>query len=384
MRNVNRWCPGADLPAGGVWRPALLSAVLLALSLPASAAVPGAPAATAPGEAAGELVQTAERFADLVRDNLPLLQHRPGAETIWAALFEARFAVAEIDRLAANAPIYRAPQHDRLRLQDLAAESHLRLALFETQGLEFERARQELDRARALSDRVLGPDFRIEWAATQEGATGTALVTRFQRLTLPELEAALGAVWAHSRPVPVEFSGYSTEELLVTQLSRVPPPAPGSLDEQLVARATAQLGAALNEGRRSLTLPLPPGLYRLQGRPGGDLDRSFVVPEVSEADPVVLDRARFSLTVEPSPGPHGPWFYLNGVEVKDRTTMPYGVYRVKVDETYYQGAPQVVRFIMGEGISDKTRTSWTMYVPAGATALFQVERAPLGERLFRK
>ena len=125
---------------------------------------------------------------------------------------------------------------------------------------------------------------------------------------------------------------------------------------------------------------LPAGVYRLLGRPGGDIDRGFVVPEATEVDTVIVDRARFALRLDPKPGPRGPRFFLNGLEVTDFTAMPYGVYRLKVDPDDYPTAPQIVRFLLGEGIPDKTRSSWTIYVPAGTTAVLQLDRGAPGSR----
>jgi hypothetical protein len=346
------------------------------------AAGPAAPPARA-AESVEEVQRLATRYAEILRSSLPVLQRSPDAATIWAALYDARRAVAEVDRLAASASIFGAAVRDRLLLQDLSAEAHLRLALFETHGLEFDRARQEIVRARTISDHVESPDYRIEWAALASGEPGQAMVTRYHLLTLPEFEAALGSIWSRARPVPFEMSGYSTDELSVADLSRTPPATPGSLDDRLLSRGLTLLREALDQGKREFTVPLPPGVYRLQARAGSEIDRPFAVPEVDDVDPVVLERARFALRVEPRPGPRGPRFFLNGIEIQDLTSMAYGVYRVKVDPGFLKGTPEVVRFVMGEGIADKTRTSWTIYVPAGESAVFQVDRPPLGERIFR-
>lgn len=348
-------------------------AALLALAPPAGA-----------GELLDETLHLAQSYSRLMRSTLPALAGNPDAATLWAALHDARRLVAEIDRLSANASIYGAPLRDRQSLQDLAAEAHLRLALFETHGLEFDRARQEIGRAKAISDAVEAPEFRVEWAALAAGEPGKGLVTRYHLLTLPEFEAALGSIWSRARPVRLEFSGYSSDDLSVTELSRSPRAPPGSLDERLLARGASLLREALDKGQKSFGVPLPAGLYRLKGRPGSDLDRAFAVPEVSDLEPVVIERARFALKVDPKPGPRGPRFFLNGIEVADLTAMPYGVYRVKVDEGYLRGAPEIVRFVLGEGIPDKTRTDWTIYVPGGGSAQLSLDRPPLSERLFRK
>ncbi|HEU4401293.1 MAG TPA: hypothetical protein VFT43_04240 [Candidatus Polarisedimenticolia bacterium] len=355
-----------------------------ALALLAALAALPAPREAGAAETAAEVLHSASLYADLVRHALPILERDPDAAALWAILYDARRAVAEIDRLSASASIFEASAHDRQALQELAAQAHLRLALFETHGLEFERARQEIARARAISDVVERPEFRIEWIALARGAPGRAIETRFQRLTLPEFEVGLGSIWSLARAVPFEFSGFRGDELLAVDLERSPRAAPESLEERLLARGAAQLREALEQGVRKLTVLLPPGVYRLRGHRGSDLDRGFVVPEVAEADVVVVDRARFALRVEPRPGPHGPWFFLNGIRVDDLTTMPYGVYRVKADEGHFKLAPETVRFIMGEGMSDKTRTAWTIYVPAAGSTTFEVERVPPGERILRK
>lgn len=354
----------------------LAPACALVLLLPT-----GGPRADESGE---DVLHEAGRYADLLRDDLPILERKPDALTVASVLEDARRTVAEIDRLMANAGIYGVSAKDRGALLDLAAQAHLRLALFETHGLEFDEARQEIARARSISSRMAGPEARVEWAALQDGAPGRGLVTRYRLLTVAEFEAALESIWLRARSVPFEFHGYAAEGLLAADLTRTPPATAGSLAERLISRGASILRDSLEQGKRSFTVSLPPGLYRLRTPAGSDLDRSFVVPEVAEADPVVLDRARFSLGVEPKPGPHGPRFFLNGVEVRDLTTMPYGVYRVKADRDYFTNAPEVVRFVLGEGITDKSPASWTIYVPAGEPAFFHLERSPLGDRMFRR
>jgi hypothetical protein len=358
----------------------LVLTVALALGL---AATPGLAPRLRAEETAMDVLRMAARYSDLLRDSVAILGRGPDPAALWSTLYDARRAVAEIDRLAANASIFQATPQDRDRLQAMAAEAHLYLALFETHGLEFERSRQEIARARGLSDHVESPGFRTPWVSLQSGEIGHGLVTAYHLLSLTEFEAALGSIWYRARPVPFEFHGLNTQELLLVSLSRLYPASPGSLDDRLLALGTRILRDGLDAGKSALTVPLPPGLYRLQGRPGAELDRSFIVPEVSNVDAVVVDRARFDMKVEPRPGPRGPRFFLNGVEVRDLTTMPYGVYRVKADEDLFPGAPQVVRFVLGEGLSDKTRTAWTVYVPAGGSYLFQIERAPFGQRLRR-
>ena len=331
-------------------------------------------------ESVTDSLNLATRYADLLRDSIALVEHDADVATLWAALDDARRAVAEVDRLTANAAILPATQHDRQRFAGMSAEAHLVLALFETHGMEFERAREEIALARTISDHVDAPDFRTPWVALPAGAPGRALVTRYNLLTLREFEAALGAFWNRVRMVPFEFHGFDTKELLRVNLVRSDRPPPGSLDDRLLARGAARMRHALGQGEPSFSISLPPGLYRFHGRPGSDLDRSFIVPEVSPVDPVVIDRARFTLRVEPRPGPRGPRFFLNGLEVTNFASMPYGVFRVKVDNGLFPNAPRVVRFLPGEGIPDKTRTSWKVFVPAGGTSLFHIDKASLGRR----
>jgi hypothetical protein len=358
-------------PAPGARRTGRLVATAL---LVAAAALLAPPAPRAAEESVEEVLAMAGRYADLVRDSVPLLDRRPDPPTIAAVVGEARRALAEIDRLSANAAIFQAAPSDRQKLQDLAAAAHLNLALFETHGLEFERARQEIARARALSDVVDGVSFRTEWVALQTGQPGRALLTRHNLLTLPEFEAALGSIWYRARLVAFEFRGFNTQELGQARLSAPTPPPAGSLDERLLLRGEALVRTAVEKNQATFSVPLPPGVYRVQGRPAGGIDRTFVVPEATDADAVLIDRARFALRLEPKPGPKPPRFFLNGIEVTDLDRLPYGVYRLKVDPAEYPAAPQIVRFVIGDGIPDKTRTSWTMYVPAGSTAILPLDR----------
>ena len=155
-------------------------------------------------------------------------------------------------------------------------------------------------------------------------------------------------------------------------LKRADAPEPGSLEDRLLNRAAARVREALEDGQAVFTLPLPPGLYRVRVRLNGSFERSFIVPEVTVVDRVVFDRARFELNLEPKQGPSGPWFFLNGIKVTDLSTMPYGVYRVKADPKVFPDAPLKVEFILGEGIPDKTRTVWTVYVPPGESARLRI------------
>ena len=342
--------------------------------------VAGRTRAAAPAETGAGALEVGGRFGALLRGSVAILDRRPDPATIQAALTDARRAVAEIDRLSANAAIFQAAPQDRQKLQDLAAAAHLNLALFETHGLEFERARQEIARAKSLSDLVQSDSFRTEWAAIAAGEPGKALQTRYNLLTLPEFEAALGSIWSRARPVPFEFRGITAEEMAQVRLTPATTPPPGSLDERLFLRGTTDLRAAVGKARPEFTVPLPPGVYRLQGRPTGDIERTFVVPEATEVDTVLVDRARFTLRFDPKTGPRPPRFFLNGFEVTDLTKMPYGVYRLKAEPGEFPTAPQIVRFVLGEGIPDKTRTSWTIYVPAGTPATLAFDRGSAPRR----
>jgi hypothetical protein len=352
-------------------------ALLLTLAL---LTVAGWSRAAAPEESVAGALELGGRWAALLRDSVAILDRRPDPATIQAAVGDARRAVAEIDRLSANAAIFQAAPQDRQKFQDLAAAAHLNLALFETHGLEFDRARQEIARARALSDLVQSDSFRTEWAALPGGEPGKALQTRYNLLTLSEFEAALGSIWSRARPVPFEFRGFTAEDLSQVRLTAATTPPSGSLDERLLLQGTTQLRAAVEKARPAFTVSLPPGVYRLQGRPSGDIERIFVVPEATDVDTVLVDRARFALRLDAKSGPHPPRFFLNGFEVTDLSKMPFGVYRLKADPQEYPTAPQIVRFVLGEGIPDKTRTSWTIYVPAGSPATLSFDRSPAPRR----
>lgn len=354
------------------------SAAAATLALAALLALAAPRAARAAEENVDQVLEMAGRYAAILRDSVPILDRRPDPATIQAAVAEARRAVAEIDRLSANAAIFQAPPSERQKLQDLAAAAHLNLALFETHGLEFDRARQEIARARALSDVVETPAFRTEWVSLQSGRPGKALVTRHNLLTLTEFEAALGSIWYRARPVGFEVRGFSSQDLGQVRLVVPSPPPSGSLDERLLVRGDALMRAALDRGDATFTVPLPPGLYRIEGRRGGDIDRAFIVPEATDADTVFIDRARFALRLDPKPGPKGPRLFLNGIEVTNFDAIPYGVYRLKIEGDEYPTAPQIVRFMLGEGIPDKTRTSWTIYVPGGSGASLTLDRGTGG------
>lgn len=343
-----------------------------------------APVAAPPVDPGAALVRSAGRYNDILRDALPVLSNPADTATLRAVLADGRRAAAEIDRLSANAAIFQLADRDRQALQNLAAEAHLHLALFETHGLEFDRARQELARARALSDRLQDPDLRTEWLALQEGGPGQGLRTRYQLLTISEFEAALQGLWSRARVVPFEAVGFEAAALQSIDLTRVPAADPGTFDDLLVSRGAAALREALQQGKRQIEIPLPAGAYRLRGGANVDLDRMFLVPELSDVDPIVIDRDRFSLALLPKPGANGPRFFLNGIEATDLSTMAYGVYRVKADPGTYPAAPEALRFAVGEGSPEKSREIWTIYVPAGSLFTLPLDKASLSQRLFHR
>jgi hypothetical protein len=329
---------------------------LLAALLQAAAPRAAIPPAAGSSDEVKSSLHIASRWADLLRESIAVLEHSPDAAT-----------AAEIDRISATAVILEASERDRQLLRDMAAEAHLNLALLETHGLEFERSRREISQSRMLSDHVAHPDFRTPWIALQSGKPGEALVTHYKLLTLSEFESALEALWHRVRKVPIEFNGFDTKTLLQVTLKRDDAPDTGSLEGRLLEQAVIEARQKLEKGIARMDLALPPGLYRIRVGPDEKLSRSFIVPEVTTVDRVVIDRARFELKLSPKTGPHGPWLFLNGIEATDLSSMPYGVYRVKADRDEFPDAPKVVEFILGEGIPDKTRTSWTIYVPAGGT-----------------
>ncbi len=349
--------------------------VLLTALLPSAptSALSALPAAGSSDEVKSSL-HIASRWADLLRESIAVLEHSPDAATVWAALYDGRRIAAEIDRISATAVILEASERDRQVLRDMAAEAHLNLALLETHGLEFKRARREISQSRMLSDHVAHPEFRTPWVAIQTGRPGQALITHYKLLTLAEFESALKAVWHRVRKVPIEFNGLDTKTLLQVNLKRDDAPDPGSLEGRLLEQAAIEARQKLDKGIARMELALPPGLYHIRVGSDEKLGRRFIVPEVTVVDRVVIDRARFELKLSPKPGPKGPRLFLNGIEATDLSSMPYGVYRVKADRDEFPGAPRVVEFVLGEGIPDKTRTAWTIYVPAGGTSRLRMGR----------
>lgn len=355
------------LPAGPGLACLLIALLPAASATVATAAPAPAPSASGSSEEVLSSLHIASRWADLLRESIAVLEPSPGAATVWAALYDGRRITAEIDRISATAVILEASERDRQVLRDMAAEAHLILALLETHGLEFDQARREIAQARRLSDHVSHPEFRTPWVALQNGEPGQALITHYKLLTLAEFESALQAVWHRVRKVPFEFNGFDTETLLQVYLRRDDAPDTTSLEGRLLDQAMDEAREKLEKGISRMDLALPPGLYRIRVGSDEKLSRRFIVPEVTAVDRVVIDRARFDLKLDPKPGPDGPWLFLNGIEATDLSSMPYGVYRVKADRDRLPHAPRVVEFILGEGIPDKTRTTWIVYVPAGGT-----------------
>ena len=349
-----------------------IGAVLLLVTALQAAPRAASPSAAPAGDEVKSSLHIAARWSDVLRESIAVLEHAPDGKTVWAALYEGRRIAAEIDRISSTAVILEASERDRQLLRDMAAEAHLNLALLETHGLEFEQARREISQARMLSDHISHPDFRTPWVALQSGEPGQALVTHYKLLTLAEFESALQAVWHRVRRVPIEFNGLDTETLLQVSLKREDLPETGSLEDRLLEQAVIEAQEKLEKGISRMDLALPPGLYRIRVGPDEKLSRRFIVPEATTVDRVVIDRARFELKLNPRPGPDGPWLFLNGIEATDMTSMPYGVYRVKGDRDRLSNTPEIVEFILGEGIPDKTRTAWTIYVPAGGTSRLQM------------
>ena len=351
-------------------RPAL---ACLAATLAATAVTAGA------DESSQAAVRLAGRYAAQVRSFLPLLGSPADPLLLSAALGDARRAVAEIDRVVAGAPVAGPPQSDALALRQTAAAAHLQVALFETRAFDFDGARGEVDRAREILGSGAVDGFRAEWSILQEGAPGRALVTRFQYLPFDEFEAALRASWSRARPVAFDFSDLGARDLADLELETAPGSPVPAPDRPPVERGGTILRQAIASGQRTFSVPLPPGTYRLHGR-GPVLDRTFVVPDAADVDPVVLGAARFALKVEPVDRSRGPRFFLNGVEVTGLGSMPYGYYRVRVDEAFIKGAPDRIRFIPGLGVDNRSRSTWTVFVPEGKIGVLRFGAAPLGGR----
>ena len=361
---------GADRP-----RTVLVAALCVAASLrPGSQAAVSDDSFAATGHLAG-------RYAAQVRSFLPLLAGAPEAGLLSAAIVDAHRAVAELDRLVAGAPILGPSRDDVRALRQTAAAAHLELALLETRAFDFDAARGDVDRARDILGQESTEGFRAAWSVLQEGAPGSALITRSEYLSLTEFEAALRALWSRARPAVFDLTGAAARELPELTLEAAPEGSVQPLDRPLVARGATLLRRALSSGQRTFSVPLPPGTYRLRSRPGSGLERTFLIPEAADPDPIVLGAARFGLTVEPADRSRGPRFFLNGVEVTNLGSMPFGYYRVSVDESFIQAAPERIRFIPGLGVDNRSRSTWTIFIPEGKTGELRFGAAALGGRL---
>ena len=356
-------------------RRALPAIACLAVSLAATAVASGA------DEAFEAAIRLAGQYAAQVRSFLPLLEGPLDPKLLSAALGDVRRAVAEIDRVVAGAPALGPARADALALRQTAAAAHLQLSLYETRVFDFEGARGEVDRAREILGADAAEGFRAEWSVLQEGAPGRALLSRTRYLTLEEFEAALRALWSRARPVAFDFTSVPARDLgdLTLELSAGSPMQ--TPDRPPVEGGARLLRQAIASGQRTFSVPLPPGTYRLRGRPGSGLDRIFVVPETSDVDPVVLGPARFALTIEPVDRARGPRFFLNGVEVTNLGSMAYGYYRVRADQAFIKEVPERIRFIPGLGVDNRSRSTWTIFVPEGKIGVLRFGAAPLGGRL---
>ncbi len=319
----------------------------------------------------------AGQYAAQVRSFLPLLEGAPEEALLSAAVTDARRAVAEIDRVVVGAPVLGPSRDDVRDLHRTAAAAHLQLALLETRSFDFDAARGDVDRARDILGQESTDDFRAAWSVRQEGTPGSALITRSEYLSLAEFEAALRTLWSRARQTVFDLTGAATRDLPELTLETAPEGSVKPPDRPLVARGAMLLRRAISSGERTFSVPLPPGTYRL-GRTGGGPDRTFVVPEEADGDPIVLGAARFALTVEPADRSRGPRFFLNGVEVNSLGSMPFGYYRVKADDSFIQGAPERIRFIPGLGVDNRSRSTWTIFVPEGKSSVLRFGAAALG------
>ncbi len=362
--------------AGICWARRVLLVLLCLAASPA-----GTEVASGADESFEIAIRIAGQYAAQVRSFLPLLGGPADPKLLAAALGDARRAVAEIDRVVAGVPALGPSRSDALILRQTAAAAHMQVALFETRAFDFDGARGEADRAREILGSDAADGFRAEWSILQEGAPGRALISRTQYLTLAEFEAALRALWSRARPVAFDFSSVAARDLADLDLEAVAGSPLQTPDRPPVERGANLLRQTIAAGQRTFSVPLPPGTYRLRGRPGSGLDRVFVVPEASEVDPVVLAPTRFALHVEPVDRARGPRFFLNGVEVANLESMAYGYYRVRADRSFIREVPDRIRFIPGLGVDNRSRNTWTIFVPEGKIGVLRFGAAPLGGRL---
>ena len=347
------------------------TALLAALAGLCAAAAP----ATPPSDGASAL---AADYALQIRAYLPLLDRSPDAALLQGAIGDVRRAVSEIDQQVASTGA--AAIFDPTGVRAGAAAAHLHLALFETRAGDSEAARREVDRARELLGASALDAFRAPWTVRPEpGGPGRAPITRYDMLTFGDYETLLKAEWSAVRSVPLDLNTIPDRD--VPGIDLAPSGAPRESDRPLIERARAQLRDAIAANRKTFSIALPPGTYRIAGRPGADLERIFVVPEIAPIDPVVLGADRFALRITPSDPERGPRFFLNGVEVTDRGAMPYGIYRVAADPEFVSDAPSTIRFIPGLGLDNRSRSAWTIFVPRGEMTELRFGGAPLGGHL---
>jgi hypothetical protein len=340
-------------------------------------AVCGAALAASPGEDSGEL---ASQYAAQVSAFLPVLDSPDQARLLSAALFDVRRSVAEIDQVVASAPPADPGAFDPDGVRASAATAHLHLAAFETRAGDFEGARHDVERARQLLG-SRADTFRVPWTARQDGGPGRASVTEWELRTLPEFERVLSAAWSEARPVAFDLNTLDPEDVPTLVLSESAGSTSHDSDLPLIEHGAELFRDAVASGKRSFTIPLPPGFYRVGGRAGAGLDRPFLVPEASEPDPVVVGGERFVLHLAITGRMRNPRFFLNGVEMSDLNSLPYGYYRVDADRDIVKDAPTLIRFIPGLGIDNKSRTVWTVFVPAGEMTVLRFGTPAAGARV---
>jgi hypothetical protein len=323
----------------------------------------------------------ATRYADQVSALLPLLDSSADPLLLSTALTAVRRAVAEIDQAVASAPVPEPGALDPGEVRGAAAAAHLHLAAFETLNRDFEAARRNVDRARQLLG-AGATTFQVPWAARQDGGPGRAPITYYELRTAGEVESLLRATWSEARTVPFELDGVGADDLATLVLAADPGSAGRESDLPLVEGGLRLFHEQIAAGKTSFSVPLPPGLYRVGGRADAGLERTFLVPEASEIDPVVVGPERFVLRLTVAGRRHIPRLFLNGIEVRDLGAMPYGYYRVDADRATLKDAPNLIRFVPGRGSNDKSRTIWTVQVPAGGLSELRFGVAALGNRLW--
>jgi len=323
----------------------------------------------------------ASQYAAQVEALLPLLDTPVEPLLLQTALADVRRAVAEIDQIVASDTDPGPGGVEAGGVRGVAATAHLHLAAFEIMNRDFEAARRNVERARQLLG--TGADVtRLPWATRQDMGPHRAPVTYYERRTATEVESFLRATWTEARPVPFDLEAVAADDLPTLVLSESPGSAGRDSDLPLVKVGTAIFRDLVTSGKRSFAVPLPAGLYRVGGRADSGLDRLFLVTEASEIDPVVVGGQRFVLRLTVAGRADTPRFFLNGMEIRDTSAMPYGYYRVDTDREHLNNAPNLIRFVPGPGINEKSRTVWTVYVPAGGLTELRFGDAALGNPLW--